>query len=85
MGKIKSFLNQTSEITNGQRLQICVSILGLAGIGLYLNNKLLKARLDNIDKDYNLEVLRIILAKHDIEMDEVLENADKYISGEAEL
>ncbi len=85
MNKIKSFLNQTSEITNGQRLQICIGILGLTGIGLYLNNKLLKARLDNIDKDYNLEVLRIILGKHGIEMDEVLENADKYISGEVEL
>ncbi len=85
MGKIKSFLNKTTEITNGQRLQICASVLGLTAIGLYLNNKLVKSRLETIDKEYDLEVLRQILAKHGIEMDEVLENKHQYLTDEKRL
>ncbi len=85
MNKIKAFLNKKSEITNGQRLQICASILGLTAMGLYLNDRLLKSRLETIDKEYDLEVLRQILAKHGIEMDEVLENKHLYLTEEKSL
>lgn len=66
MGKIKRFLNTTTEITNGERLTICAGILCLTGMALYLNDKLLKARLDNIDKDYDIAVLENALEEHGV-------------------
>jgi hypothetical protein len=76
MGKIKTFLNKTTEITNGERLSICVSILGLGGMALYLNDRLLKARLDNIDKDYDIEVLKIVFEKHGVDIQDVLDHKE---------
>lgn len=85
MGKIKTFLNKTTEITNGQRLSICVSILGLAGMALYLNDRLLKARLDNIDKDYDIEVLKIVFEKHGVDIQDVLDHKEAYLTGNKSL
>lgn len=85
MGKIRTFLNTTTEITHGQRLSICASILGLTGMALYLNDRLLKARLDNIDKDYDIEVLKIVFEKHGVDIQDVLDHKDLYLSGEKKL
>ena len=85
MGKIKTFLNKTTEITNGQRLSIAISILGLTGMSLYLNDKLLKARLDNIDKDYDMEVLKIVFEKHGVDIQDVLDHKEAYLTGRKKL
>lgn len=85
MGKIKTFLNKTTEITNGQRLSICVSILGLTGMALYLNDRLLKARLDNIDKDYDIEVLKVVFEKHGVDIQDVLDHKEAYLTGRKKL
>lgn len=85
MGKIKTFLNTTTEITNGQRLSICASILGLAGMALYLNDRLLKARLDNIDKDYDIEVLKLVFEKHGVDIQDILDHKGDYLTGYKKL
>ena len=85
MGKIRTFLNKTTEITNGQRLSICVSILGLTGMALYLNDRLLKARLDNIDKDYDIEVLKLVFEKHGVDIDDILYHKEAYLTGRKKL
>lgn len=85
MGKIKAFLNTTTEITHKDRLTICASILGLAGIGLYLNDRLLKARLDNIDKDYDIEVLKLVFEKHGVDIQDILDHKEDYLTGYKKL
>lgn len=85
MGKIRTFLNTTTEITNKDRLTICASILGLAGMALYLNDRLLKARLDNIDKDYDIEVLKIVFEKHGVDIQDVLDHKEAYLTGNKKL
>lgn len=85
MGKIKTFLNTTTEITHKDRLTICASILGLAGIALYLNDRLLKARLDNIDKDYDIEVLKLVFEKHGVDIQDVLDHTEAYLTGNKKL
>ena len=85
MGKIKTFLNKTTEITNGERLKILASILGLAGIALYLNDRLLKARLENIDKDYDMEVLKLVFEKHGVDIQDVLDHNEEYLTGDKRL
>ena len=85
MGKIKAFLNTTTEITHKDRLTICASILGLAGIGLYLNDRLLKARLDNIDKDYDMEVLKLVFEKHGVDIQDILDHKEDYLTGNKKL
>ena len=85
MGKIKAFLNKTTEITNGQRLSVCVSILGLTGMALYLNDRLLKARLDNIDKDYDMEVLKIVFKEYGVDIEDVLYHKEAYLTGKKSL
>ena len=85
MGKIKTFLNKTTEITNGQRLSIAVGILGLTGMALYLNDKLLQARLDNIDKDYDIEVLKVVFEKHGVDIQDVLDHKEAYLTGRKKL
>lgn len=85
MGKIKTFLNTTTEITHKDRLTICASILGLAGIGLYLNDRLLKARLENIDKDYDIEVLKLVFEKHGVDIQDILDHKGDYLTGYKKL
>lgn len=85
MGRIKTFLNKTTEITNGERLKIFASILGLAGIALYLNDRLLKARLENIDKDYDMEVLKLVFEKHGVDIQDVLDHNEEYLTGDKRL
>lgn len=85
MGKIKTFLNTTTEITHKDRLTICASILGLAGMALYLNDRLLKARLDNIDKDYDIEVLKLVFEKHGVDVQDILDHKADYLTGYKKL
>ena len=61
MKKFRSFLNQTSEITNGQRLTIVLCTLGLMGIGYWRNNAAFKAEMKNIDLEMEKEDLEIEL------------------------
>ena len=68
MKNIKEFLNTTTEIKHGDRIQTLISITVLGGMALILNNKLFEARLDNIAKDQEIETL-----KSDIKVLEALE------------
>mgnify|MGYP003480816713 FL=1 len=61
MKKFRSFLNQTSEITNGDRLKIMVCTLALMGIGYWRNYAAFKAEMKNIDKEKEKEDLEIEL------------------------
>ena len=61
MKKFRNFLNQTSEITNGQRLTIVLCTLGLMGIGYWRNNAAFKAEMKNIDLEMEKEDLEIEL------------------------
>ena len=61
MKKFRSFLNQTSEITNGQRLSIMLCTLGLMGIGYWRNYAASKAEMKNIDLEMEKEDLEIEL------------------------
>lgn len=85
MGKIKTFLNTTTEITHKDRLTICASILGLAGMALYLNDRLLKARLENIDKDYDMDVLKLVFEKHGVDIQDILDHKGDYLTGYKKL
>jgi hypothetical protein len=85
MGKIRTFLNKTTEITHKDRLTVCASILGLAGIALYLNDRLCRARLDNIDKDYDIEVLKLVFEKHGVDIQDVLDHTEDYLTGNKKL
>lgn len=58
MKNIKEFLNTTTEIKHGDRIQTLISITVLGGMALILNNKLFEARLDNIAKDQEIETLK---------------------------
>ena len=58
MKKFRSFLNQTSEITNGQRLSIMLGTLGLMGIGYWRNYAAFKAEMKNIDLEWKLENIK---------------------------
>ena len=57
MKKIINFLNQTSEITHGDRLSALIGISILMGMGCYLNNALFKSRMEVIDK--NVEIMNL--------------------------
>ena len=61
MKKFRNFLNQTSEITNGQRLTIVLCTLGLMGIGYWRNYAAFKAESKNIDLEMEKEDLEIEL------------------------
>ena len=58
MKKFRSFLNQTSEITNGDRLKIMVCTLALMGIGYWRNHAAFKAEMKNIELDWKLEHMK---------------------------
>ena len=58
MKKFRNFLNQTSEITNGQRLTIMVCTLGLMGIGYWRNYAAFKAEMKNIELEWKLEHIK---------------------------
>lgn len=57
MGKIKDYFKQTSEITNGDRLNIVVSTVVLVGMGFILNNELFKSRIEGLAKDCKISEL----------------------------
>lgn len=57
MSKIKEFLNDTTEISNGDRVIIVASTLGLMAMAHVLNYKLFRSRLDNLDKDEKIHKL----------------------------
>ena len=61
MKKFRNFLNQTSEITNGQRLTIMACTLALMGIGYWRNYAAFKAEMKNIDLEMEKEDLEIEL------------------------
>ena len=61
MKKFRSFLSQTSEITNGQRLTIIVGTLGLMGIAYWRNYAPYKDEMKNIDLEMEKEDLEIEL------------------------
>ena len=58
MKKFRSFLNQTSEITNGERLTIMACTLALMGIGYWRNYAAFKAEMENIDLEWKLEHIK---------------------------
>ena len=58
MKKFRSFLNQTSEITNGQRLSIMLCTLGLMGIGYWRNYAAFKAESKNIALEWKLDHIK---------------------------
>ena len=58
MKKFRSFLNQTSEITNGQRLNIMLCIFGLVGISYWKTYAAYKAEMKNIDLEWKLENIK---------------------------
>lgn len=49
MKKFRNFLQQTSEITNGDRLKIMLCTLALMGIGYWRNYAAFKAEMKNVD------------------------------------
>ena len=61
MKKFRNFLNQTSEITNGQRLGIMLCTLAFMGIGYWRNYAAYKAEMKNIDLEMEKEDLEIEL------------------------
>lgn len=61
MKKFRSFLNQTSEITNGDRLKIVVCTLALVGIVYWRDYAAHKAEMKNIDLEMEKEDLEIEL------------------------
>ena len=58
MKKFRNFLNQTSEITNGQRLTIVACTLALMGISYWRNYAAFKAEMENIDLEWKLEHIK---------------------------
>lgn len=62
MKKIINFLNQTSEITHGDRLTALIGISILMGMGFHLNNALFKSRMEVIDK--NVEIMNLETQLH---------------------
>ena len=58
MKKFRNFLNQTSEITNGDRLKIVVCTLALMGIGYWRNYAAFKAEMDKFDLELKLRNIR---------------------------
>lgn len=58
MKNIKEFLNTTTEIRHGDRIQTLISITVLGGMAFILNKKLLESRLDNIAKDQEIKTLK---------------------------
>ena len=58
MKKFRNFLNQTSEITNGQRLTIVGCTLALMGIGYWRNYAAFKAEMKNIELEWKLEHIK---------------------------
>ena len=58
MKKFRNFLNQTSEITNGQRLNVMLCIFGLVGIGYWKTYAAYKAEMKNIDLELKLEHIK---------------------------
>ena len=58
MKKFRSFLTQTSEITNGQRLNVILCTLGLMGICYWRNHAAFKAEMKNIDLEWKLERIK---------------------------
>ncbi len=54
MKKFRSFLNQTSEITNKDRLILLGCTLGLMGIGYWRNYAAYKAEMENINLEIKL-------------------------------
>ena len=54
MKKFRNFLNQTSEITNGQRLTIVACTLALMGIGYWRNYAAFKAEMENVKLEWKL-------------------------------
>ena len=58
MKKFRNFLNQTSEITNGQRLSIMLCIFGLVGISYWKTYAAYKAEMKNIDLEWKLEHIK---------------------------
>ena len=58
MKKFRNFLNQTSEITNGQRLTIMACTLALMGIGYWRNHAAFKAEMKNIKLEWKLEHIK---------------------------
>ena len=58
MKKFRNFLNQTSEITNGQRLTIVGCTLALMGIIYWRNYAAYKAEMKNIELEWKLEHIK---------------------------
>ena len=58
MKKFRSFLNQTSEITNGERLTIMACTLALMGIGYWRNHAAFKAEMKNIELEWKLDHIK---------------------------
>ena len=58
MKKFRRFLNQTSEITNGQRLTIVSCTLALMGICYWRNYAAFKAEMKNMDLEWTMGIIK---------------------------
>ena len=58
MKKFRNFLNQTSEITNGQRLTIVGCTLALMGICYWRNYAAFKAEMKNMDLEWTMGIIK---------------------------
>lgn len=67
MSKLKEFLNETSDMTNKERLVIAGCTIGLVAMANILNFKLFSSRLDGIGKDAKIGML-------ESELDELKKN-----------
>lgn len=56
--KMKEFLDQTSEMRNGDRITIVVCTTILTGLALTLNQKLTKSKISGIYKDMEILALK---------------------------
>ena len=71
MKKFRNFLNQTSEITNGQRLSIMLCTLGLMGIGYWRNYAAFKAESKNIALEWKLDHIKSKLEDKGFSQEEI--------------
>ena len=71
MKKFRNFLNQTSEITNGDRLKIVVCTLALMGIGYWRNYAAFKAESKNIALEWKLDHIKSTLEDKGFSREEI--------------
>ena len=79
MNKIKGFLNETSEISNGAKIQAIAGVAVLYGMTVVLNHQLFKSRLDNIrlSREAAIKDTYIDILKHEVDNNDITEDSDQ--------